>query len=381
MSLILVRYSGEIGIKGKNRHYFVRRLRHNLRDALKRHEIDGTVWSEGQRIYADVRDEARGTALSAFSRVFGIASVSPVERVPSDLEAIRTEASALAERMELGPANSFRVQTRRADKSFPHISPDVNRLVGETVHRASGARVDLSDEADVTIGVEIRSEGTLVYGQVAPGPGGLPLGSQGRVFVLLSGGIDSPVAAWLMMRRGCGVIPLHFAQSELERDKALDNCCVLADWSYGWKIKPLVLDQGEVLGPVAERLYEMGKERWICIFCKRAMIGKAAELAPQYRVQAVTMGDSLGQVASQTLSNLVAISYRAELPVLRPLIGHNKDEIVDLARQIGTFDVSTHDAASCPYLPGRPITSADLDELKEILSRLESRTQGQESWP
>jgi thiamine biosynthesis protein ThiI len=307
----------------------------------------------------------------AFSRVFGIASLSPVERVPSELAAIRAQALALARHAGLDPSQSFRVQTRRADKTFPHISPEVNRLVGETVYEATHARVDLSDEADVTIGIEIRSEGTMVYGQVLPGPGGLPLGSQGRVFVLLSGGIDSPVAAWLMMRRGCGVIPLHFAQSGTEQEKALGNCRVLADWSYGWEIKPLILHQSEVLGAVAERLREMGKERWTCIFCKRAMIAKATELAPHYRVQALAMGDSLGQVASQTLSNLVAISYGAELPVLRPLIGYNKAEIVGLARQVGTFDVSTQDAASCPYLPGRPITSADLGELKEILSRLQ----------
>jgi thiamine biosynthesis protein ThiI len=374
MSLVLIRYAGEIGIKGKNRHYFVKRLRRNLRDALKRHQIEGTVWSEGQRVYAEVEDGTRDTAVSAFSRVFGIASVSPVERVPSELGAIRATAVALAERVELDTTQSFRVQTRRADKSFPHTSPEVNRLVGGAVYNASKARVDLSDEADVTIGIEIRSEGTLVYGEVIHGPGGLPLGSQGRVFVLLSGGIDSPVAAWLMMRRGCGVIPLHFAQSQVEQAKALGNCRVLADWSYGWEIKPLVLDQDEVLTPVAQRLHDMGRERWTCILCKRAMIAKAAELAPEYRVQAVTMGDSLGQVASQTLGNLAAITYRAQLPILRPLIGYNKSEIVELARHIGTFEVSTQDAASCPFLPGRPITSADLDELEEILSRLGQRT-------
>ncbi|MFN2158011.1 MAG: tRNA uracil 4-sulfurtransferase ThiI, partial [Anaerolineae bacterium] len=318
MGLILIRYSGEIGIKGKNRHYFVKRLRHNLRDALKRHDIEGKVWSEGQRVYAEVDDEARDAALSAFTRVFGIASVSPVERVPSDLAVIRAQALALAERAGLDPSMSFRVQTRRADKAFPYISPEVNRLVGSTIYEAMHARVDLSDSADVTIGIEIRSQGTLIYGQVLPGQGGLPLGSQGRVFVLLSGGIDSPVAAWLMMRRGCGVIPLHFSQNEIEREKALANCQVLERWSYGWQIKPIVLDQGELLEPVIDQLVEMGKERWICVFCKRAMIARAAQLAPAYRVQALVMGDSLGQVASQTLGNLAAISYEAELPILRP---------------------------------------------------------------
>lgn len=371
MGLILIRYSGEIGIKGRNRHYFVKRLRHNLRDVLKRHDIEGKVWSEGQRVYAEVDDEARDAALSAFTRVFGIASVSPVERVSSDLAAIRAQALALAERAGLDASMSFRVQTRRADKTFPHISPEVSRLVGSTIYEATHARVDLSDDADVTIGIEIRSHGTLIYGQVLPGQGGLPLGSQGRVFVLLSGGIDSPVAAWLMMRRGCGVIPLHFAQSEIEREKALANCQVLESWSYGWQIKPLVLDQGELLKPAIEQLAEMGKERWTCVFCKRAMIARAAQLAPTYRVQALVMGDSLGQVASQTLGNLAAISYGAELPILRPLIGYNKVEIMDLARQIGTFEVSTQDAASCSFLPSRPITSADLDELKEILSHVQ----------
>jgi thiamine biosynthesis protein ThiI len=370
MGLILIRYAGEIGIKGKNRHYFVKRLRRNLRDALKRHEIEGKVWSEGQRVYAEVRDAARDAALSAFSRVFGIASISPVERVPSELVAIRAQGLALAERAGLDASMSFRVQTRRADKSFPHISPEVNRLVGSTIYDATHARVDLSDNADVTIGIEIRSQGTLIYGQVLPGQGGLPLGSQGRVFVLLSGGIDSPVAAWLMMRRGCGVIPLHFAQSEVERQKALENCRVLERWSYGWQIKPIFVDQGDLLEPIVSQLAEIGRERWTCVFCKRAMIAKAAELAPTYYVQALVMGDSLGQVASQTLGNLVAISYGAELPVLRPLIAYNKVEIIDLARRIGTFEVSTQDAAGCPFLPDRPVTSADLTELKEILSRL-----------
>jgi thiamine biosynthesis protein ThiI len=210
----------------------------------------------------------------------------------------------------------------------------------------------------------------MIYGQVIPGPGGMPLGSQGRVFVLLSGGIDSPVAAWLMMRRGCGIIPLHFAQSEVEKSKALENCRVLSEWSFGWDIKPLILDHQQVLGPVAERLEEIGEERWTCLLCKRTMIAKATELADQYRVQAVVLGDSLGQVASQTLNNIVAISHGAQIPILRPLIAYNKSEITQLARRIGTFDVSTHDSTECPFLPNRPITRANMERLAEILAAL-----------
>jgi thiamine biosynthesis protein ThiI len=371
MSLILVRYSGEIGIKGKNRKRFVRRLRRNLRDALKKKQIAGRVWSEAQRIYVEVDDGARDAALEVLPRVFGIASISPVERVASDLDAIRMEALALAAHIELHPPQSFRVTTRRADKSFPHISPEINRQVGGAIHEATHAHVDLSDAADVTIGIEIRTEGTLLFGQVIPGPGGMPLGSQGRAFVLLSGGIDSPVAAWSMMRRGCGIIPIHFAQSEVEKQKALDNCQILSEWSFGWDIKPLILDHQELMAPIVDRLYAMGESRWTCLFCKRAMIAKAAELAPQYHVQALVMGDSLGQVASQTLDNLVAITHGAGLPILRPLIAYDKTEIMQLARRIGTFDISTHDAAGCSFLPDRPVTSARLDTLQGIISRLE----------
>jgi thiamine biosynthesis protein ThiI len=371
MSLILVRYAGEIGTKGRNRKYFVRRLRRNLRAALKAQNAAGKVWSEGQRIYVQVDDEDDDTTLDALQRVFGVASLSPVHRVAANLETIRATALELAKQIELQPPATFRVQTRRADKSFPHISPEVNRLVGGAIQDATYAEVDLSDEADVTIGIEIRVEGAMVYGQTIPGPGGMPIGTQGRVFVLMSGGIDSPVAAWQMMRRGCGIIPIHFCQSETERDKALENCRALGQWSYGWQIKPLILDHEQVLGPIAQRLRELGEERWTCLFCKRAMIDQAAQLADQYHVQALVMGDSLGQVASQTLNNMVAISEGSQILILRPLIALDKNEIVHLAREIGTFEISTQDTVPCPFLPYHPLTRARLDQLHEIISLLE----------
>jgi len=372
MALILVRYVGEIGIKGKNRGAFVRRLRRNLRGVLKKKGLPGRVWSEHQRVYVEVEDRDGTAALDALQRVFGVASLSPVSRVATDLDAICNEALAIAQRAGLNPQQSYRIATRRADKTFPYTSPEVNRLAGSAVGQATQARVDLSDYADLTVGIEIRSEGTTVYGEVIPGPGGMPIGSQGRGFVLLSGGIDSPVAAWLMMRRGCGIIPLHFSASEVETSKAMNNCELLSQWSYGWEIKPIVVSQHEVLEPVANRLYQIGEERWTCLFCKRAMIAKAVELAPQYHVQAIIMGDSLGQVASQTLDNMAAITWGAALPILRPLIAYDKDQIMQLARQIGTFDISTSESAPCPFLPARPLTRANLEHLQEIIAQLEN---------
>lgn len=371
MSLLLVRYVGEIGTKGKNRFLFVKRLRRNLRDALRKNGLSGEVWSEGQRIYVGVNEEEQQPALSALQRVFGVASLSPVQQVTPDMEAIQAESVALARRADLQPPTTFRIRARRADKSFPYTSPEIGRLAGEAVYEATGARVDLSDEAGLTIGVEIRREAALIYGQVIPGPGGMPLGTQGRVFALLSGGIDSPVAAWLMMRRGCGVIPIHFAQSEIEKQKALDNCRILGQWAFGWDIKPIVLDQQQILQPIADRLHQIGEERWTCLFCKRAMIAKAAELAPQYHVDALVMGDSLGQVASQTMSNIVAISWNAPLLIMRPLIAYDKNQIMDLGRHIGTYETSVREAEGCPFLPSRPVTRANLDRLQEIIAQLE----------
>ena len=368
MGLIVIRY-GEIGLKGKNRWYFVKRLRKNIRDCLKKNGLSGEVRSVGQRVYVQVEEVER--AVDKLRDVFGVVSLSPAQEIPADIEAIKAEALRTAQSAGLDENRTFRVDSRRADKSFPLISPEINRLVGAHVQEATGARVDLSDEAELTIGVEVRRGHALVYGQTVKGHGGLPLGTQGRVVALMSGGIDSPVAAWLMMRRGCGVIPIHFRQSEEELAKFLDNCEVLSRYAYGWDIRPIVLDHEEVFGETYERLRRIGAERWACIFCKRALLRKACEIADRHKAKALVTGDSLGQVASQTLDNLEVISYGIEKPILRPLIGLDKTEITALARRIGTFEVSTREARVCPYLPPDPYTKASLAKLKAILERME----------
>jgi len=202
MGLILVRY-GEIALKGENRWYFVKKLRQNIRDCLKKNGIEGKVRSQGQRIY--VQTEEVEQALDKLRDVFGIVSLSPAREVAWDIEAIKEEALRMAREAGLNEEKSFRMEARRADKTFPFTSPEINRLVGAHVQAATGARVDLSDEADLTIGVEVRRGSALVFGRVVKGPGGLPLTTEGRAVALLSGGLDSSVAAWLVMKRGCGI--------------------------------------------------------------------------------------------------------------------------------------------------------------------------------
>jgi thiamine biosynthesis protein ThiI len=317
-------------------------------------------------VYTDQVEEA----LEPLSRVFGLVSLSPVQEVPPNIEAIVESAVEQARGAGLDSRSTFRVRARRSDKSFAYTSPEIDRMAGAAVVEATGAGVDLSREADVTIGVEVRRDKTMVYARVVRAPGGLPVGIEGRVVALISGGIDSPVAAWLMMKRGCSVIPLHFAQSEVEKRKALDNIEILQHYSYGWELRPTVLSHQETIAPTLEKLRELGRERWSCVFCKRTLVQKACELAGELGAHAVVMGDALGQVASQTLANMEIISYGMPKPILRPLIGLDKTEIVEIARQIGTFEISTREEKGCPFLPDHPLTRGSIEELEAILQRL-----------
>jgi len=368
MGLVLVRY-GEIALKGKNRNYFYGKLRRNLRKALKANGIEGEVWQEGQRIYLETPQRAE--ALEVAQRVFGIVSLSPVELVPRELDLILPQAVTVARQAGLGPGRTFRVQARRADKSFPFISPEIERRAGEAIIEATGAKPDLSRDAEVEIGIEIRPERALIYGETLPGPGGLPLGSQGRVVVLLSSGIDSPVAAWLMMKRGCGIIPVHFSTGPAQTEQVEAILEALGKHSYGWRLKPVILSHQQVLGPTLARLRELRQERWTCLFCKRLILSKAAQIAEEMGASALVTGDSLGQVASQTLQNLEAISYGIQKPILRPLIGFDKTEIMNLARSIGTYEASIQEAHACPFLPDHPLTQANMVRFRELLEQLE----------
>ncbi len=367
MGLILIRY-GEIALKGQNRTFFFRILRRNVRQCLKANGIAGEVWQEGQRVY--LRTDQVGQALEAVRRVFGIVSLSAVYETPPELQAITDAALRVAREAGIGPARTFRVRARRADKAFPLTSPEINRQVGGAVADATGAPVDLS-HAEVEIGVEVHAQRALVYGDVVPGPGGMPLGSQGRVVVLLSNGIDSPVAAWLMMKRGCTVIPVHFASSpeQIHQVEALVDA--LNRHAYGWQLKPIVLSHQEILGPALDQLRAVQRERWTCLFCKRAMLLRASDIAAEMNASAIVTGDSLGQVASQTLANLEVVSHGVAKPILRPLIAFDKVEITALARQIGTYEHSIEQAPACPFLPDRPLTQGSIEKLQEVLDRME----------
>ncbi len=189
-----------------------------------------------------------------------------------------------------------------------------------------------------------------------------------KAVALLSSGIDSPVAIYLMLRKGFEVTPIHFRQSRTKESKVLELCEILG--RYGELDEPVIVDAYEEQGAVFSKLSEIRKAKWTCLFCKYTMLRKACRLAHEIGAKAIITGDSLGQVASQTLDNLMVISTASDLPILRPLIGLDKEEIIKIAKEIGTFEISIRSEEPCPFVPKYPVIRGSLGEFKRIKERL-----------
>ncbi len=309
------------------------------------------------RIIVRTRSER---AEEAASRVFGVKSASHAVEVPAEMEAIEKAARAVAREGE----GSFAVRARRLTKDLPINSQEIARIVGAAIREETGRPVDLSNP-DQVIGIEVIGGRAYVFDSRVEGPGGLPLGTQGTAVALISGGIDSPVAAWLMMRRGVEILPLHMKVGDRSEESFYRVLRVLREYSRGGERDPTVLDHAETMTQVTSALAEVGELSWTCLFCKRAMLKAAEEVARARGAEAIVTGESLGQVASQTLANMSVISRGLELPVLRPLIGMDKEEIVSVAKRIGTYQVYER-PPPCPFRPKRVITSARWDKFVEV---------------
>ncbi len=357
--LLGVTYS-EIMMKGGNRRIFESRLISNMLSALspfgsfRAHKLSG-------RILLSCEGEAdRDGAMAALSRTFGIEyAYAPVETAP-DMPEIEKAAMAYAPSLA---GKSIKVDARRSDKGFPLNSQRVNEIVGARLV-AAGCSVDL-DTPEETVFIEIMHDRALLYGRKVRGPGGLPLGSSGKALSLLSGGIDSPVASWLLMKRGCNVDFLHLHQSP-EPKSVLDS-----------KMPRILKALGAycpgkmtlIAAPYAEfykRTLSMDARIELVLF-RRFLFHLANALAEPHGYKAVVSGDSLGQVASQTIDNIFASDEASRIPVFRPLIGFNKQEITDLAMKIGTYGVSIEPYKDCCSLVAtkRPSTKVPLELAKK----------------
>jgi len=357
---VLVVHYHEISLKRGNRPLFLRHLRRNVERALAE-TGPVTITQLSGRILVGLDDHpAPELARDRVAHVFGVASVTLAYRTPSTLPAMK---ALLARLLDGRSFASFRITARRAFKTYPMTSVELNRALGAFVLERVPTRVDL-EHAEQEIHVEVMPAETYIALDRTDGPGGLPVGASGTVAALLSGGIDSPVAAWRMMKRGCRVVFVHFhsvpylpATSQAKARALVER---LTAWQYVSRLRlvPFGEIQREVVLSVPPPLR--------VVVYRRLMLRIGEELARRAGALALTTGESLGQVASQTLENIACIDDAAALPVLRPLIGMDKLEITAAAQAIGTFEISIEPDADCCTLftPRHPATRATLDEIR-----------------
>jgi thiamine biosynthesis protein ThiI len=352
--VIIVRY-GEIGLKSKvTRASFEGRLIKNIKAALG---CDNVRRGYG-RIY--VESSSRKDA-SKVAKVFGVVSTSVAIEGGAELDDVLEKATAYAVK-RIKKEDTFAVRARRIGK-HDYSSLELAKQLGERIVKATGAKVKLT-KPEVEIFVEVRDRKAYIFDELIKGVGGLPLGTQGRAVALISGGIDSPVAAWMMMRRGVDIVALFLDPRPLvdqrTRERALQGIRKLAAWKNG-AIKTYIAPYGDVLIDLLKvKDYRLG-----CILCKRAIYRMGQLVAEKENCRAMITGESLGQVASQTMANLHVIDRVVMMPVFRPLIGYDKEEIISLAKKIGTYDVSILPANCCLGPPPHPETRASLERVEK----------------
>ncbi len=359
----LVCHAGELVLKGNNRRWFEQKLIQKIRESLDGIRI-ASLRSLGSRVLIEFAESYTAQTLELrIAKVFGIANARPVWRVGWSIEELETAVAFAVDGCQF---RSFAVRCRRAEKRFPMSSQEIAVRVGSFVAMRTGARVDLT-HPELTVTIDVLSHEILLSTHRIAGPAGLPVGVSGRVACLLSGGIDSPVAAWRIMRRGCDAVALHFHSHPFTKaasqEKVVELARLLAQWHGPLPLAMIAF--GEIQQHVVARV----PERYRILIYRRLMVRIATAVAAQRRAIALVTGDSLAQVASQTLPNMTTIDAVATLPILRPLIGQDKEEIIRTARQIGTFDLSIEPYADdcCNFLePQKPATRSTPAELTKI---------------
>ncbi len=357
MTTILGRF-GEIGLKGANRGEFERRLLRQVRQRLP----EGAAASlRGGQVVVHVPEASAAQTADAMTRVFGLVSVIGAVPAAPNMPAIAGAAIDLA---RASGAHSFKIAARRVWKGFPLTSPEINAALGAAVADATGLAVDVH-HPDLTLAVEVRSDVVYLHGQALPGPGGLPLGASGRAVALLSGGIDSPVATYLAGKRGLSVAAVYFHAfpftGDRTKEKVVDLCRALGRYFGPMRLWVVPFTECQVA------IRDLCPAPFATLLTRRMMLRVAEELSRRERAGALVTGDSLGQVASQTLEALAAVGEVAELPLLRPVVALDKDEIVAIARRIGTYDISIRPYEDCCsiFAPRHPRTRPTREQVRE----------------
>ena len=368
---------GEVALKGMNKPYFERMLLDRIKkllkkfDGVKAYRHEGLIFVRADK-ELNPGTEGKQAILKEIGKVFGVASISPAMECESTMEDIgKTAVEYMMEAIEERGVKTFKVNAKRADKNFPVKSPDISRQIGAAVLKGCKVlKVDVHNP-DVKLFVDVRHDKSYVYQDKIPGFGGLPLGTNGKGMSLLSGGIDSPVATWMMAKRGMMIEAVHFHSfpytSQRAREKVEELAALVA--TYCGRFRMHVIN----LLPIQEQIVQNCPEEETTILVRRFMMRIAEELAAGNGCSMLITGENLGQVASQTAEALVVTDASVKMPVMRPLIGLDKTDIMDLAKEIGTYDKSIEPYEDCctVFLPKHPATKPKLERILASESKLD----------
>ena len=368
---------GEVALKGMNKPYFERMLLDRIKkllkkfDGVKAYRHEGLIFVRADK-ELNPGTEGKQAILKEIGKVFGVASISPAMECESTMEDIgQTAVEYMMEAIEERGVKTFKVNAKRADKNFPVKSPDISRQIGAAVLKGCKVlKVDVHNP-DVKLFVDVRHDKSYVYQDKIPGFGGLPLGTNGKGMSLLSGGIDSPVATWMMAKRGMMIEAVHFHSfpytSQRAREKVEELAALVA--TYCGRFRMHVIN----LLPIQEQIVQNCPEEETTILVRRFMMRIAEELAAGNGCSMLITGENLGQVASQTAEALVVTDASVKMPVMRPLIGLDKTDIMDLAKDIGTYDKSIEPYEDCctVFLPKHPATKPRLERILASESKLD----------
>ena len=364
--LLLVRY-GEIALKGLNRNYFVDTLADNIRNALKDFPGVKTEKIQGRIALWGVNDENESEVIEKLKKVFGISKITRAVETDSDIEAIKEASLKVIKGLD---GETFKVESRRGDKNFPLKSPEISSAVGEYILRNTDRfKVDVH-HPDIVLGVEVRPKSYITFSDVS-GEKGMPLGTGGSGGIMISGGIDSPVAAYLMAKRGMKMTGIHFHSypfTSLDAQKKVERLGgKLAEYNNGFDIAMISLTD------IQQQIISKCDDRYLTVILRRFMIRCAERFARENGIQMLVTGESLGQVASQTTDSIICTDAAANMPILRPLIAMDKDEIIAIAQKIDTYSISIEPYEDCctVFVPKHPQTHPVLEKVLAQEQRLE----------
>lgn len=363
--LIVIRY-GEIHLKGKNRGYFEKLLEENIKNSLNNFSFDFKK-IQGRYLIENYPAEEESSIIERLEKVSGIHTLSRALSVRSDLDEIYRAAEETLKKQ-----GTFKVETNRADKTFPLISTEVSRRIGGRLLSGNpGLRVDVNAPQNV-VNIDIRENGrTLVYSEVIKGVGGMPVGSSGRGMLLISGGIDSPVAGYMMAKRGMRLDAVHFHSfpytGEAAKQKVIDLSSIVSGYSAGVNLWVVSFTE------IQEAIHEKCPEEMMITMMRRFMMRIAERLARKRGAGAIITGESLGQVASQTVESITSSNSVVTMPVFRPLIGFDKLDIIAIAEKIGTYETSILPYEDCctVFLPKYPLIKPRLDRVLKEEAKLD----------